>query len=62
MIDDADDAFYQSAAELDSLVGEARRKAAIPPGAPGVCRFCGEESKRLIGGACAPCRDENGLP
>jgi len=29
----------------------------IPPGEPGVCGECEEESPRLIGGRCAFCRD-----
>ncbi len=34
----------------------------IPPGVPGDCDLCGEYSSRLIGGACAPCRDKYDLP
>jgi hypothetical protein len=34
----------------------------IQPGVPGECDLCGEESGRLIGGACAPCRDKHKLP
>lgn len=30
----------------------------IPPGTPGECDWCGEESPRLIKGACARCRDK----
>lgn len=36
--------------------------AIIPKGEPGECRCCGEYSMRLVGGACAPCRDLRGLP
>ncbi len=38
---------------------DAIRAAAkdIPPGAPGECDLCGEWCGRLIGGACARCRD-----
>lgn len=39
-----------------------RRAAAIPEGNQGVCEWCDNESPRLVGGACARCRDENGLP
>lgn len=40
-----------------------RRKAAeIPKGKPGECERCGEPSWRLVGGACAPCRDLHKLP
>jgi hypothetical protein len=36
-----------------------RAKAAeIPAGEPGDCDFCGEPSGRLVGGACAFCRDK----
>lgn len=39
-------------------VEAARRSVGeIPPGVPGVCRECGGDSKRLVGGRCAPCRD-----
>lgn len=36
--------------------------AAIPAGTAGDCDFCGEWSGRLVGGACAPCRDARRLP
>ena len=54
--------------ESDSILDEAnlkairQRAAAIPVGQPGECEYCGHESKRLVGGACAPCRDRYGLP
>ena len=54
--------------ERDSILDEAnlkairQRAAAIPVGQPGECEYCGFESKRLVGGACAPCRDKYGLP
>lgn len=34
----------------------------IDPGEPGECEYCGEWKSRLIGGACARCRDELHLP
>ena len=34
----------------------------IPKGEPGECKYCGEESKRLVRGVCAPCRDRRRLP
>lgn len=34
----------------------------FPPGDPGDCELCGRWSGRLIGGACAPCRDKYRLP
>jgi hypothetical protein len=33
----------------------------IDPGYPGECDLCGEYTTRLIGGACAPCRERYGL-
>lgn len=29
----------------------------VPAGEPGECEQCGEDSKRLVVGRCAPCRD-----
>ena len=44
-------------------IAEIRRKAAeMPKGVPGICDRCGEPSWRLVGGACAPCRDRHKLP
>lgn len=36
--------------------------AAMPAGVQGDCDFCGEWSGRIVGGACAPCRDARRLP
>jgi hypothetical protein len=45
-----------------SAVDAARRQAAkIPAGNAGTCYSCGEESQRLVKGACASCRDKYGL-
>lgn len=33
-----------------------------PAGRAGGCDICGEWCGRLVGGACAPCRDKHGLP
>lgn len=43
---------------------DAIRKASKPlaQGEPGECELCGEWSGRLVGGACAPCRDKYKLP
>lgn len=61
MIDDMDLAAEHVAFENESRVREAAgRSASIPAGAPGVCDECGEESKRLVHGRCAPCREELG--
>jgi hypothetical protein len=55
MADDADIACDHMERELPLAIAAARGD--IPPGVEGECDLCGEESKRLIGGACAPCRD-----
>lgn len=45
-----------------SAVDAARREAAkMPVGYAGTCYSCGEDSPRLVKGACAPCRDKYGL-
>lgn len=60
-----------AADEADKLIEESvndsirqRREAAsrMPAGNPGECELCGEWSGRLVGGACAPCRDRYKLP
>ena len=46
-------------------IAEGIARAAARPlakGHPGDCSMCGEFSQRLVGGVCAPCRDEKGLP
>jgi hypothetical protein len=47
-------------AEVERHLQEAlRRNRAEPvPGKPGECDLCGEYSHRLVGDACAPCRDK----
>lgn len=63
MTDQIDHANDIAQSESDSSVAAARRAAeAIPVGKPGDCELCGEWSGRLVGGACAPCRDRYGLP
>ncbi len=47
---------------LEGVEAVSRAAAAIPVGAPGECDLCGEWSGRLVGGACAPCRDRYKLP
>ena len=52
-------------AEMDTarVVAHQRMMAQqIQPGQPGECDLCGEWAGRLIGGACAHCRDRHGLP
>ena len=47
----------------DAKVEEIRKQAAqIPEGNPGDCDLCGEWFSRLVGGACARCRDKHKLP
>lgn len=41
--------------ELAECIQAARKP--MPAGEPGDCNLCGEASGRLVGGACAPCRD-----
>lgn len=51
-------------AAREALAREAAIRAAaaeIPAGEPGECDFCGEWTGRLVGGACARCRDARGL-
>ena len=44
-------------------IAEIREKVArIPKGCPGECVHCEEYSLRLVGNACAPCRDRLRLP
>ncbi len=53
--DEANDV-VQQAADLAIAKAVASAKA-ILPGIPGDCDLCGEWTSRLVGGACAPCRD-----
>jgi hypothetical protein len=63
MADLADSTDEKSAYILEADVQAVRnRAAAIPRGEPGECDKCGEESPRLVGGHCAPCRDKYKLP
>lgn len=48
---------------VDAAIAEISRLAAqFPAGVPGECERCGEDSPRLVGGACARCRDKYKLP
>ena len=58
-MDEADKAQERIDEFLDDAIEAARGD--IPEGVPGECDFCGEWTGRLIGGACAPCRDRYGL-
>lgn len=59
-MDDCDLTDVREQQMLDFAIKEAARE--IPPGTPGDCDLCGEYSGRLIGGACAPCREKYKLP
>jgi hypothetical protein len=54
-IDLANEAAAKDQARLEHAARQAA--AAIPAGTPGDCDLCGEWTARLVGGACAPCRD-----
>lgn len=57
-MDEADRA--QQDAEAMEQAATKRRKQGpyvLDPGYSGECEYCGEFSKRLINGHCAPCRD-----
>lgn len=51
-------------AEIERNLAEAIRQAScdLKPGTPGDCDMCGEWCGRLVGGACARCRDKYKLP
>lgn len=55
MADIADFANDLAQAHVDRSIAAARQP--IPVGVPGECENCGEDSKRLVHGRCAPCRD-----
>jgi len=62
MSDEVDIANERADADIARVVAYQWRMAQqIPQGEPGECDLCGEWSGRLIGGACAPCRDRHGL-
>ncbi len=57
----SDEADINDYAERHIEASVAAARGVIKPGQPGECELCGEWSGRLIGGACAPCRDKYGL-
>lgn len=59
MADDADRAQKLEEAEREQCIANARKPLAA--GVPGECDLCGEDSPRLVSGACAPCREKRGL-
>lgn len=49
-----------AADRIEAFRSDALRHVLSTPvvaGEPGECAECGEDSKRLVGGRCAPCRD-----
>lgn len=60
LIDQANDHAAAESAAAEAAVRMAATE--IPAGEPGDCDFCGEWTGRLVGGACAPCRDARRLP
>jgi hypothetical protein len=59
MADEADIAQQREQYLTDSALAASRLAAQnIPKGEPGECGLCGEESPRLVAGACARCRDK----
>jgi hypothetical protein len=62
-MDEIDKANDHAQLLMDSAVENHLRDAPeMAKGEPGECEYCGHNSPRLVGGACAPCRDEYGLP
>ncbi len=60
MADDLD--MTQERAEREEALRERYKQPfEIEPGEAGECERCGEESPRLVRGACARCRDRLGL-
>lgn len=63
MADEIDIANDRAQADNERAIAEARDKASqIPAGVAGDCDLCGDWSGRLVGGACARCRDRYRLP
>jgi hypothetical protein len=59
MSDEIDAAQLRDQEDTERAVNAARATcAAIPEGDPGICDWCGFEKERLVGGACAKCRDK----
>lgn len=59
MTDEVDRAEEDSEFLMDAQVKDIHSKVSkIPPGTPGECDKCGEESPRLVEGNCCRCRDK----
>lgn len=60
IVDIAND--HRDKEEALRIKSASERAAQIPAGEPGDCDLCSEWTGRLVGGACAPCRDKWRLP
>lgn len=61
MADELDQMQERQESFMTAKLKRIQKLANIPEGEPGVCKYCDEESKRLVNGFCAACRDEWGL-
>lgn len=59
-MDDAERAEHQE--EMARQAAIRNNSKPLAKGEPGECKKCGEQSLRLVQGACAPCRDRYKLP
>ncbi|MFA6310636.1 MAG: hypothetical protein WCV99_13450 [Sterolibacterium sp.] len=60
VVDIAND--HRDTEEARRIKAHRDEAAKMPAGEPGECERCGEPSGRLVGGACARCRDTWKLP
>jgi hypothetical protein len=58
MSDDVDIASDRTQLAIDAKVKQISNAAKLDPGTEGDCDLCEEWAGRLIGDACAPCRDK----
>ena len=61
MDDDIDRAEERARIAVDARVAQIRANVELR-GEPGECDHCGEQSPRLVQGACVPCRTKLKLP
>ena len=61
MADDIDLAQAREMMDREAAIAAAPSPV-LATGVTGDCDYCGEWSGRLVGGACAPCRDKFKLP
>ena len=47
----------QQSTEEKAIAAIRAKAAEMPEGIEAECTECGEESKRIVNGKCAPCRD-----